>query len=71
MTKPARADNFFGSCFTRQEKGVCDPELGNDFRELMCQFFSTNHNSTPAYFRGANTCGVCVGILVVNMVGSF
>ena len=46
MTKSARADNFFGSCFTRREKGVCDPELGNDFRELMSQFFSTNHNST-------------------------
>ena len=46
MTKPARADNFFGSCFTRREKGVCDPELGNDFRELMSQFFSSNHNST-------------------------
>ena len=47
MTKPARANNFFGSFFTRPEKGVCDPELGNDFRELMSQFFfSTNHNST-------------------------
>ena len=38
MTKPARADNFFGSYFTRREKGVCDPELGNDFRELMIKF---------------------------------
>ena len=47
MTKPARADNFFGSCFTHREKGVCDPELGNDFRELMSQFFfSSNRNST-------------------------
>ena len=41
MTKPVGADNnFFGSCFTCREKGVCDPELGNDFRELMSQFFS-------------------------------
>ena len=39
MTKPARADNFFGFCFTRREKGICDPELGNDFHELMSQFF--------------------------------
>ena len=31
---------------TRREKGVFDPEEGNDFRELMSQFFSTNHNST-------------------------
>ena len=46
MTKPARADNFFGSGFTGREKGVCDPELGNNFRELMSQFFSSNHNST-------------------------
>ena len=46
MTKPARADTFFGSCFTRREKGVCDPVLGNDFCELMSQFFSSNHNST-------------------------
>ena len=46
MTKPARADNFVGSCFTLREKGVCDPELGNDFRELMSQFFSSNHNPT-------------------------
>ena len=46
MTKPARADNCFGSCFTRREKSVCDPQLENDFRELMSQFFSTNHNST-------------------------
>ena len=45
MTKPAIADNFFGSCITRREKGVCDPELGNDFWELMSQFFSANHNS--------------------------
>ena len=30
-----------------EKKGVCDPELGNDFRELMSQFFfSSNHNST-------------------------
>ena len=46
MTKPAIADNFFGSCFTCQENGVCDPELGNDFRELMSQFFPSNRNST-------------------------
>ena len=47
MTKPVGADNFFGSCFTCQEKGVCDPELGNDFRELMSQFFfPSNRNST-------------------------
>ena len=39
MTKPASADNFFGSCFTRRQKGVCDLELGNDFRELMSQFY--------------------------------
>ena len=39
MTKPSRADNFFGSCFTLREKGVCDSELGSDFRELMSQFF--------------------------------
>ena len=39
MTKPARADNFFCPCFTRREKGVCDPELRNNFRELMSQFF--------------------------------
>ena len=49
MTKPARADNFFGPCFTRREKDVGDPELGNDFRELMSHFFSTNHNSTPIF----------------------
>ena len=30
MTKLARADNFFGSCFTRQEKGVCESELDNE-----------------------------------------
>ena len=45
MTKPTIADNFFGSCITRREKGVCDPELGNDFWELMSQFSSANHNS--------------------------
>ena len=46
MTKPERADSFFGSCSTRREKDVCDPELGNDFRVLMSQFFfSGNHNS--------------------------
>ena len=39
MTKRAKADNFFGSCFTRQEKGVFDPELENHFRELMSQFY--------------------------------
>ena len=69
MTKPARADNFVGSCFTLREKGVCDPELGNDFRELMSQFFFKQSQSN-SYFRGANTCGVCVGILVA-MAGSF
>ena len=69
MTKPARADNFFGSCFTRREKDVCDPELGNDFRELMSQFFF-KQSQFNSYFRGANTCEVCLGILVA-MAGSF
>ena len=39
MTKPERANNFFGSFFTRPEKGVCDPDLENDFREPMSQLF--------------------------------
>ena len=25
---------FLGSCFTRREKSTCDPQLGNNFRDV-------------------------------------
>ena len=34
MTEPARADAFLGSCFTRRDKGACNPQLGNNFRDV-------------------------------------
>ena len=60
MTKPARADAFFGSCFTLREKSACDPKLGNNFREsyiIQLLFCGANKRAVFVEISGAMADG--------------
>ena len=52
-----RADAFFGFCFTRREKSVCDIELQNDFRDV----FLFHQSDFGSYFCGAKSRGFTWG----------
>ena len=54
-----RVDAFFGFCFTRREKSVCDIELQNDFCDIL---FSPIR--IWLLFCGANTRESYLGILI-------
>ena len=54
-----RLPGFFNSCFICREKSACDPELGNNFRDV--RIFESIMNQL-LYFCGAKTRGVYVGM---------